>query len=242
VPSIVALIPAKGTSLRVEAKNIRPLAGHPLLAYTIGPAREAGLFTDVIVSTESAEVADIASRYGATVAYRPPEHARPLSLDIEWVLDVMSDRPEDAFAILRPTSPFRTPAVIDRAWQRLLETTGRADSIRAVERCRQHPSKMWRLEDELLRPVLLHSRTETPEHSIPYQLLPEVWVQNSSLEIAWRHVLEGPRPTISGERIAPFFTDGMEGFSIDYVQDFDLAEWLIARHAVELPAVFEVVH
>jgi CMP-N,N'-diacetyllegionaminic acid synthase len=239
---IVALIPAKGTSLRVAEKNIRPLAGHPLLAYTIAPARKTGLFTDVVVSTESPEVADIATRYGASVAHRPAELARPHSLDIEWVLDAMADRPEDAFAILRPTSPFRTVAGIRRAWRRLLETSGRADSIRAVERCRQHPAKMWQVDDELLRPVLAHSRPESPPHSMPYQLLPEVWVQNSSLEMAWRHVLDGPRPTISGERIAPFFTEGAEGFSIDYPQDFDLAEWLIERGAVELPAVFEAVH
>jgi CMP-N,N'-diacetyllegionaminic acid synthase len=242
VPTIVALIPAKGTSLRVAEKNIRPLAGHPLLAYTIGPARETGLFTDVVVSTESPKVADIATRYGATVVYRPAELALPHSLDIEWVLDAMADRAEDAFAILRPTSPFRTVAGIKRAWRRLLETSDRADSIRAVERCRQHPAKMWHLDDELLRPVLAHSRRGSPAHSMPYQLLPEVWVQNSSLEMAWRHVLDGPRPTISGERIAPFFTEGTEGFSIDYPQDFDLAEWLIARRAVELPAAFEAVH
>jgi CMP-N,N'-diacetyllegionaminic acid synthase len=242
VPTIVALIPAKGTSLRVAEKNIRPLAGHPLLAYTIGPARETGLFTDVVVSTESPEVADIATRYGATVVYRPAELAQPHSLDIEWVLHAMAGRAEDAFAILRPTSPFRTVAGIERAWRRLLETSDRADSIRAVERCRQHPAKMWHLDDELLRPVLEHSRQGSPAHSVPYQLLPEVWVQNSSLEMAWRHVLDGPRPTISGERIAPFFTEGTEGFSIDYPQDFDLAEWLIARRAVELPAAFEAVH
>ena len=60
--------------------------------------------------------------------------------------------------------------------------------------------------------------------------------------MAWRHVLDGPRPTISGERIAPFFTEDTEGFSIDYPQDFDLAEWLIARRAVELPAALEAVH
>ena len=241
MPTIVALIPAKGTSLRVAEKNIRALAGHPLLAYSIGPARETGMFTDVVVSTESSEVADIATRYGATVVHRPAELAQPHSLDIEWVLDAMADRAEDAFAILRPTSPFRTVAGIKRAWRRLLETSDRADSIRAVERCRQHPAKMWHLDDELLRPVLAHSRRGSPSHSLPYQLLPEVWVQNSSLEMAWRHVLDGPRPTISGERIAPFFTEGTEGFSIDYPQDFDLAEWLIARRAVELPAAFEAV-
>ncbi len=76
---------------------------------------------------------------------------------------------------------------------------------------------------------------------MPYQLLPEVWVQNSSLEMAWRYVLDREPPTISGERVAPFFTEGVEGFSIDYPQDFDLAEWLVERHAVELPQVFEAV-
>jgi hypothetical protein len=65
-------------------------------------------------------------------------------------------------------------------------------------------------------------------------------VQNSSLEIAWRHVLEG-EPSIAGERVAPFFTEGAEGFSIDYPGDLERAERLLAAGEAELPRVLEPV-
>jgi CMP-N,N'-diacetyllegionaminic acid synthase len=241
VPSVVALVPAKGSSQRVPGKNAQPLAGHPLVVYTIAAARDAALFTDVVVSTDSLQIAEISRRYGAAVVNRPPELATNTSADIEWVLHAMADRREHAFALLRPTSPFRTAHTIRRAWERLLELGDRADSIRAVERCRQHPAKMWRLDGDLLRPLLERPGPGTPWHSTPYQALPEVWAQNSSLEIAWRHVLDGERPTISGERIAPFFTEGVEGFSIDYPEDFERAERLVELGEAELPRVLEVV-
>jgi CMP-N,N'-diacetyllegionaminic acid synthase len=240
--SVVGFVPAKGHSERAPGKNVWPLAGHPLIAYSIAAAREAGIFSDVVVSTESAEIAEIARRYGAAVVDRPIDLATPTSSDIDWVLHAMRGRSEDAFAILRPTSPFRGAATIRRGWERLLELGDRADSIRAVEVCPQHPAKMWRIEGELIRPVLERPDPGTPWHSMQFQVLPEVWVQNSSLEFAWRHVLEGDRPTISGERVAPFFTEDAEGFSIDYPEDFDRAERLLAEGAAELPAVLEAVH
>jgi len=88
---------------------------------------------------------------------------------------------------------------------------------------------MWLVEGELMRPVLERPDEGTPWHSMQYQSLPEVWVQNSSLEIAWSHVLDGDRPSIAGGRIAPFFTEGHEGFSIDYPEDLERAERLL-RH------------
>jgi CMP-N,N'-diacetyllegionaminic acid synthase len=236
VSSVVALVPAKGTSLRLPGKNIRALAGHPLIAYTISSARESDLFTEVVVSTEQPEIAEISERYGATVVERPADMADPMSPDIEWLLHVMSGRSEDAFAILRPTSPFRTAATLRRAWDHFLDLGDRVDSIRAVEPVRQHPGKMWLIEGELMRPVMERPDAGTPWHSMQTQSLPQVWAQNSSLEIAWSHVLEGDRPTISGERVAPFFTEGDEGFSIDYPEDFERAERMAG-----LPAVREVV-
>jgi CMP-N,N'-diacetyllegionaminic acid synthase len=241
MPTIVALVPAKGTSLRVPGKNARPLAGHPLVAYTIASAREAGLFTDVLVSTDSPEIADVSRRYGATVIERPPALAGALSPDIDWILHAIDGRRDDAFAILRPTSPFRSAQTIRRAWLRLEEVGDRADSIRAVQRCRQHPAKMWRIEGDLMRPVLARPDEGTPWHSLQTQTLPEVWAQDSSLEMAWRHVLEGERPTISGKRVAPFFTESAEGFSIDYPEDFERAEQMLERGTVELPRVLEAV-
>ena len=205
------------------------LAGHPLIAYAIAAAHESGVFDAVVVSTDSDEVAEVAARYGAEVpGLRPTEMATETSEDIEWVLHVMRDRREEIFSILRPTSPFRGGATIARAMGCFLELGDRIDSLRAVELCRQHPGKMWVLEGDLMRPLLPQPEGETPLHSRQYQSLSKVYAQNSSLEIAWIRVLDDPVPTISGQRLAPFFTEGCEGFSIDYPADVAAAEQLVA--------------
>jgi len=238
VPTAVALIPARAGSQRVPRKNLVELGGHPLVAYAVGAAREAGIFGTVVVSTDSEEVAEVAERYGADVpGLRPPELATATSADIEWVLLSMSNRDDEVFAIVRPTSPFRTGLTIRRAFDRLVELGDRADSIRAVERVRQHPAKMWTVAGDLLEPLLRQPAGETPLHSRQYQALPEVYVQNSSLELAHAHVLEPPLPTISGTRVAPFFTEGWEGFSIDYPEDVNRAERAVQLGEAVLPPV-----
>ena len=235
-PSAVALVPARGGSERVPGKNVRELAGHPLLAYTIAAARESGVFGAIVVSTDSEEIAGVARRYGADVpGLRPPELATATSPDIEWVTHVMSGRDEEVFGILRPTSPFRSAGTIRRAFARLVELGGRADSIRAVELVRQHPGKMWVLEGELMRPFA-DQPEGVPFHSMQYQALPQVYVQNSSLELAWSRVLDG-EPSIAGRRVAPFLTEGAEGMTIDYPDDFERAEQLVARGEALLPPV-----
>jgi N-acylneuraminate cytidylyltransferase len=214
------------------------LGGHPLIAYSIAAARQSGLFETVVVSTDSEKIAEVARRYGAEVpALRPPEMATAVSPDIEWVLHVMDERDEQLFSILRPTSPFRTAATIRRAWEQLLALHDRADSIRAVEPVRQHPGKMWMLDGDVMHPLLEQAAEGTPTYSTQKKALPPVYVQNSSLEIAWSRVLAGPRPEIAGERIAPFFTESWEGFSIDYPDDVEAAERAVARGDAELPDV-----
>jgi CMP-N,N'-diacetyllegionaminic acid synthase len=236
--SAVALVPARSGSQRVPGKNLLPLAGHPVIAYTIAAARESGIFDAVVCSTDSAEIAEAAAAYGAEVpGLRPAELATATSSDIEWVLHVMRDRDDELFSILRPTSPFRGAETIRRAHDQLLGLRGRADSIRAVERVRQHPGKMWVVDGELIRPLLEQPAEETPLHSRQYQALPTVYVQNSSLELAWSRVLEDPLPTISGRRVAPFYTDGAEGFSIDYPDDVVVAERMVEQGEAVLPAV-----
>ena len=119
--NVVALIPARSGSKRVPDKNIRPLAGHPLIAYTIAAALGSGIFNDVMVSTDSEHYAEIAKYYGAQVPFlRPVELAGDQSPDFEWLQYTLSrlretGRSYDCFSILRPTSPFRMPATIQRA-------------------------------------------------------------------------------------------------------------------------------
>ena len=89
MPSAVALVPARSGSQRVPGKNVMPLAGHPLIAYAIAAAREAGVFDAVAVSTDSEEIAAVARRYGAEVpALRPAELATTTSSDHEWIQHV----------------------------------------------------------------------------------------------------------------------------------------------------------
>jgi N-acylneuraminate cytidylyltransferase len=222
----------------VPGKNVRRLAGHPLLAYSIAAAREAGIFDAVVVSTDHPQIAEMARHYGADVpGLRPPDLAGPTSPDIAWIEHLLGLLPAaDAFAILRPTSPFRGAATIRRAWQRFLELGERIDSIRAVEPCRQHPGKMWVVHGDDLMSPLLPQPEELPFHSRQYAALPPVHVQNSSLEIAWTRVATEDH-TIAGRRVAPFFTEGLEGFSIDYPSDIEQVEAMLARGEAELPAV-----
>lgn len=236
-PTIVALIPARSGSKRVPDKNILPLAGHPLLAYTVQAARQSQIFSGVVVSTDSRRYAEIAQYYGAEVPFlRPPELAGDLSPDIEWVEYTLKGLREegrnfDCFSILRPTSPFRLPETIRRAWQEFLVEA--VDSLRAVEKCKQHPGKMWVVRGKRMVPLLPQGPADQPWHSSQYQALPEVYVQNASLEIArTRVVFEGR--TIAGKVLAPFFTRGYEGLDINDLWDWRLATELVASGEASL--------
>jgi len=240
-PSIVALIPARAGSKRVPDKNIRPLAGHPLIAYTISSALQSQVFSAVIVSTDSQLYGDIAGHYGAEVPHlRPSELAGDLSPDIEWVEYTLrrlqeNGRDYDCFSILRPTSPFRLPETIKRAWQAFLAGEG-ADSLRAVEKCKQHPGKMWVVRGNRMVPLLPLTPSEQPWHSSQYQSLPEVYVQNASLEIAWSRVVFESR-TIAGDVLMPFFTKDYEGFDVNSAYDWGLAEHLVDSGQARLPSI-----
>lgn len=243
-PSAVALIPARQGSKRVPGKNVRLLNGHPAIAYTIAPALESGVFGSVIVSTDSEEIAEVARHYGAEVPFlRPAPFATDTSPDIEWLEHLLTElrrhgRSWDCFSLLRPTSPFRTADTIRRAWQRFIAQEG-VDSLRAVEKCAQHPGKMWVLRGERMVPLLPFGPQAQPWHSTPYQALPPVYVQNASLEIAWTRVVF-ERRTIAGDVVVPFVTEGYEGFDINDPHDWMIAERLLADGAVQLPRVPQV--
>jgi len=225
----------------VPGKNLRELAGHPLIAYSIAAAQTAGVFDAVVVSTDSEEIATVATSYGAEVpGLRPAEMAGSTSPDIEWVRHTIESlaaegREFEVFSLLRPTSPFRGPETICSAFEALVELGDQADSIRAVQLCREHPGKMWVVEGNLMRP-LLDQPDGVPYHSRQYQSLPTVHVQNSSIEVAWTRALR-EHDSIAGERVAPFFADDAAGFSIDYPDDWRRAEEMAASEDVSLPAV-----
>lgn len=238
---VLAMIPARSGSKRIKDKNITEIKGHPLIAYSIASARQSKVFEDIICATDNELYAKIANQYGASVPkLRPKEISGDQSPDFEWVkfmLSVMLDlgKHYDAFAILRPTSPFRSAKGIQSAWLTLSQDTG-ADSIRAVELCSQHPGKMWSISGKRMAPILPYKNDETPWHSCQYPSLPKIYIQNASLEIAWTDVVERTF-SISGHQIIPFVTEEYEGFDINYPEDISVALELISSGKAFLPKV-----
>jgi CMP-N,N'-diacetyllegionaminic acid synthase len=239
-PAAVAFVPARSGSQRVPHKNVRPLAGHPLLAYAVETAFQSGVFARVVVSTDSEEIAEVARWYGADVPFlRPAELATSTSPDIEWLRFTLERLEEsfDLFAIVRATNPFRGPDAVRRGFDQL-RGVPEADSLRAVELVKQHPGKMWLLDEDgrTMRPLLDQSHLEVAWHAGQYQALPPVYTQNSALEIAWTRVVSGTG-TREGRVVTPFFTEGYEGFNVDDEEDWEAAERLVAAGSALLPAV-----
>lgn len=232
-PSIVALIPARAGSKRCPSKNTRLLAGKPLIAYTIEAAQESGIFSGVAVSSDDPKALDIARRLGVSAYDRPSEFATDDSPDIDWVRHALSlTAAPEAFAIMRPTSPFRTADVIRLAWDDFLASQP-CDSLRAIEPVTEHPGKMWIFENGLpgfgIVPLLPETLRGVPWHSCPTQTLPIVYRQNASLEIAWTRVVRDTG-TISGTHIMPFFYPTLD---INTEDDWKEAERLMAKQPVE---------
>lgn len=132
-PKVLAVIPARGGSKRFPRKNVYPLRGHPLIAYTIKAAANATKLTDWLVSTDDEEIAKVAKRYEAPVPFLRPTNLagdndrnnRVVRHAMEF-METQTGRRYDMLVLLQPTCPIRTAAHIDEAvdllWASPLET------------------------------------------------------------------------------------------------------------------------
>ena len=236
----VALIPARSKSIRSKDKNIRLVNEHPLLAYTIRAAIDSNQFKKIYCITDSKLYKEIALYYGADeLALRPQNTATKLSPDIKWLnwlnneINLLENF--DIFSILRPTSPLRTAATIKRAFKEFL-SGNKYDSLRAIQVCKEHPGKMWVLKKEGMQPFIDKKINNVPWHSSQYQSLPEIFVQNASLEISTVSSFLKYK-SISGKKISPFITKGYEGFDINYDSDFDLLDIILQKNNAVLPRI-----
>ena len=237
---MVALVPARGGSKRIPRKNIELLGGKPLIHWTLQAALDSGVFSRVVVSSDDDEILRVCGGWNVLPLMCPLAIAhKDHDPDILWVRHALGAYSEqsrpDAFAILRPTSPFRTAETIRRAFAQFSALS--CDSLRAVQPVREHPGKMWRVAaDGLMQPIwrAMSDYGEgrlVPWHSSPTQTLPSIVRQNASLEMAWARVVEHEH-SISGEKVAPFFTEGIEGHDINTQDDWDMAELHLAAQRI----------
>ena len=110
----LGLIPARGGSKGVPRKNIRPICGHPLIAWTISAALKSGLLDQILVSTEDEEIAEISRSYGAEVLKRPDELAVDTALSRDVIAHALKATGAENSVLLQATSPVRSPGLIDR--------------------------------------------------------------------------------------------------------------------------------
>lgn len=150
--SVVGLIPARGGSKGLPAKNIRPLCGKPLIAWTVEKAKLSKYLDVVLVTTDSREIADIATQYGAQAPFlRPPELASDTASTYDAVFHALKyyrdveKREFDYTVLLEPTSPLREDDDIDRMLELLESHRDDTDSIVSVGEVGEHPSIMKRL-------------------------------------------------------------------------------------------------
>lgn len=136
--STVAIIPARGGSKRIPRKNIRSFLGKPIIGYVIETAIQSGLFSEVMVSTDDVEIADVARHYGATVPFlRRAETADDFATTADVLHDVLDQYERrgqtfDYACCLYPTAPFITPDLLRRAFVTLTER--QFDTVYPVQR------------------------------------------------------------------------------------------------------------
>jgi CMP-N-acetylneuraminic acid synthetase len=237
-PEILAIVPARGGSKSIPSKNLIPVGGKPLIAYSIEQARTSRLVTRAIVSTDDAEIADVARAHGGEVPFlRPAEYAQDMSPDIDvfrhalqWLVDHEGYRPE-LVVHLRPTGPVRRVELIDQAIALMLEHP-EADALRSVSAPIQTPYKMWRIDDGYLRPLLTVEGV-TESYCAPRQSLPDVWWQNGYVDIIRpRSILE--LGLMCGHTVLPFVVDEPI-LEIDYADSLPLVEEALARLKTDEP-------
>ena len=232
---IIAIIPARGGSKSVPRKNIKLLAGDPLIAYSILEAKRSRYIERVMVSTEDQEIADIAQSYGAEVPFlRPEELADDHALDIDvfqhclrWLAEHEDNRPE-IVVHLRPTAPLRLAEHIDKAVE-LLMAHPEASCARTVCPAPQHPLKMWRMDEGQLHSFIPETVYGIREpYNSPRQSLPAAYVQNGSVD-AIRSSVILEENSMSGNMIVGVVMDESESINIDSPIDFMIAEALMEQ-------------
>ncbi len=219
--NVLAIIPARSGSKSVPHKNIRQIAGKPMLAYSIEHAIKSRYINRIIVSTDSEEYASIAREYGAETPFiRPAEYATDTALDydvfchaLNWLKDKEGYEAE-LVVQLRPTYPIRNIEDIDNMIEQMISCPD-ADSIRSIAPAKEIPYKMWtKGENGRICPLI----TDISEcYNMPRQQLPKVYYQNACIDI-FRPRCIWEYHSMTGKHILGYEMD--KNYDIDTEEEF----------------------
>lgn len=214
---IIAIIPARGGSKGVVNKNIRLLAGRPLIYYTIYAAKNSKFINNIIVSTDDEKITEVASAESVTVIKRPAELSSDESPTIDTVLHAiqkckMEGLNPEIVILLQPTSPFRTSSDIDTALELFLKN--KCDSIISVVET-THPPYWNMIVDGLFLSPLFDQESLRMRR----QDLPKTYLPNGAIYIAYAETLENTH-SFYCQKSRPYIMPPERSFDID--SEFDL--------------------
>ena len=236
---VLAIIPARGGSKGIPRKNIRPFAGHPLIAFSIAAALQAETVRRVIVSTDDEEIASVSRHYGAETPFlRPAELAADRTTDLPvfqqaliWLDENEHYRP-DIVLHLHATTPVRPQGCLDQAVGLLLDNPD-ADCVRSVVEAGQNPYKMWRIDPVTGRMIPLLTVPGIIEpYNTPRQSLPPVYWQTGHVNAIRPSAILGG--SMTGQVILPIIIDLRYLVDIDTPADWEHAGWLVAQGVADM--------
>lgn len=237
---VLGLIPARGGSRGLPKKNIRPLAGLPLIAHTVKLAKLCPELARTIVSTDSPEIAETARAAGGDVPFlRPPELAKddtPMWPVVRHALEAAQavDGRYDALMLLDPTTPCRLPEDVAGAVAKL-EADPKADAVLGVSQPEINPLwNCWQVKDGSLNAVFGDGDKYTRRQDVP-----TVYWVNASLYLWRARFVEGTLKPWSNARLVPYEIPNFRAIHIDDVHEFDRAELLIRTGYIRLPWLTE---
>lgn len=226
---IVAMIPARGGSKGIPGKNIKPLCGKPLLAYSIEVALQCPYIDYVLVSTDSKEIAQCGVQYGAQVPFlRPAEFAMDNSKTIDVLLHgihALQERGEEFnyLVLLQPTQPFRTGVQLSEAIEMVIDRN--LPSLVSVCPVAEHPILMRTLgENGDLKSILSCGST------VRRQDFPAVFKVNGSIYINRVDETLNKNTSLNDNQY-PYFMTREESIDIDTMEDFLAAEQLMKKQS-----------
>jgi N-acylneuraminate cytidylyltransferase len=220
---VLGVIPARGGSKGLPGKNILPVRGRPLLAWTADAALAARGIDHVVVSSDNDAILAVARGLGAEALRRPAHLATDTASTIDVVMHALDSLPgHDVVVVLQPTSPLRTGADIDAAMDRF--AAARAPACVSVCEAEQSPYWMYRLAAaQTLEPVL-----DVPAETTRRQDLPTVYALNGAVYIADASWLRRSRAFVTRETVAHVMP-AERSLDIDTQRDFDLFEKIVTE-------------
>jgi CMP-N,N'-diacetyllegionaminic acid synthase len=182
-----AIIPARGGSKGVPRKNIIDVGGYPLIAYTIAACRLSKNISRIIVSTEDEEIAQVSEEFGAEVPFIRPAHlSEDNSSDVGFLQHFFDNFEEDEVALMRPTSPFRDPEIIDQSIIEYREAPNDITGFRTVNEINENPYKVVKLVDNYFEGFFPEYNGIKNYTNLPRQTFPKAHTGNGYIDIVKR--------------------------------------------------------